>query len=169
MTEKLCRKCGTIKPAQQFHKRNSRPIGMHPWCKDCMRAYRRAHSASSLAAVTRYRTKNAEKHREYNAQLKVTKRTHYTALQNARRTRAEGNGGNYTAAEWEALKLLYGFGCLRCGRCEPEIKLTADHVLPVSCGGSGDISNIQPLCLACNSAKHIATTDYRRLPNVPRS
>lgn len=78
-----------------------------------------------------------------------------------RRTFKLGNGGSFAAAEWEALKAQYGYTCLRCGRSEPSIKLTADHVVPVAQGGSSDIGNIQPLCGSCNSSKGNQAIDYR--------
>lgn len=64
----------------------------------------------------------------------------------------------FTQAEWEALCTSYGRQCLACGATEP---LTADHVVPRSKGGSLDISNIQPLCRSCNSAKGDREIDYR--------
>ena len=78
-----------------------------------------------------------------------------------RRARIAGSGGNFTAKEWEALKKKYGYRCLRCGRTEPEIKLTVDHVIPLSKGGSNSIDNIQPLCWSCNSGKRARHIDYR--------
>ncbi|MHB8597295.1 MAG: HNH endonuclease signature motif containing protein [Ktedonobacteraceae bacterium] len=78
-----------------------------------------------------------------------------------RRTRKTLAGGKFTAQEWLALNEKYSFSCLCCGRKEPDIKLTADHVVPVAKGGSSDISNIQPLCLSCNSKKHSKIVDYR--------
>lgn len=60
-----------------------------------------------------------------------------------------------------ALKEQYGFTCLACGRAEPEIVLTIDHVVPVSLGGSNKISNLQPLCESCNNRKGDTVVDYR--------
>jgi 5-methylcytosine-specific restriction endonuclease McrA len=81
-----------------------------------------------------------------------------------RRAREQAAEGTFTAAEWAELKAFYNYTCLACGWREPEIKLTPDHVIPVSKGGSGHISNIQPLCRSCNCAKAAKTTDYRPQP-----
>lgn len=79
-----------------------------------------------------------------------------------RRTRKSGNGGSFTHTEWEALKASFGYACLRCGQVAPQITLTADHVIPLSRGGDSNISNIQPLCLSCNSSKGARScADYR--------
>jgi 5-methylcytosine-specific restriction endonuclease McrA len=67
-------------------------------------------------------------------------------------------GGSHTAAEWAGLRRKYAFTCLRCGRREPEIHLTRDHIDP---RGTNYIENIQPLCDECNGAKGDQNIDYR--------
>lgn len=49
-------------------------------------------------------------------------------------------------------KLLhkYKFKCCECG-CKDN--LTIDHIIPVSNGGSDEITNLQILCKSCNSKK----------------
>ncbi len=61
--------------------------------------------------------------------------------------------GSFTLEEWELLKKQYGNKCPRCNKLEPDIKLTIDHIIPLSKGGSNYIENIQPLCYSCNSSK----------------
>lgn len=78
-----------------------------------------------------------------------------------RRALKNASGGVITAREWQALKEFYDFTCLRCGRREPKIKLTLDHVIPLKLGGSNTIENAQPLCGSCNCSKGAKVADYR--------
>jgi hypothetical protein len=73
--------------------------------------------------------------------------------QKIRNERIKRNGGNHTKQQWEYLKLAFDNKCQICGKKEPEIVLTKDHIIAVRLGGTNDISNIQPLCRSCNSKK----------------
>lgn len=81
-------------------------------------------------------------------------------LGRARRARKKGAEGSHTTAEWLALKERYNFTCPCCGKSEPGILLTEDHIQPLSKGGGDNIENIQPLCVSCNSKKKTRTVRY---------
>lgn len=68
--------------------------------------------------------------------------------------------GGHSFGDWELLKKQYGFICPSCKQMEPKIKLTEDHIIPLSRGGSDLIENIQPLCLLCNMKKHTKSIKY---------
>lgn len=76
---------------------------------------------------------------------------------NRKKRQAEGS---HAFGEWELLKKQYGYKCPSCGGKEPEIKLTEDHIVPLSKGGSDYIENIQPLCKSCNCRKHAKIIKY---------
>jgi 5-methylcytosine-specific restriction endonuclease McrA len=78
---------------------------------------------------------------------------------NKHRAKMLGNGGSFTVCEWESLCKKYNYRCLDCGKRK---KLEADHIIPVSKGGTSNIDNIQPLCRTCNARKGTKTTDFRR-------
>lgn len=60
------------------------------------------------------------------------------------------NGGDFTLAEWEEIKDLFGHRCVYCGQVT---ELTRDHLIPISKGGTHDYGNIVPACQSCNSRK----------------
>jgi 5-methylcytosine-specific restriction endonuclease McrA len=109
-----------------------------------MRRNRKKHPQKARDASREWAKRNPEKRRESKHAYRANKR---------------GNGGAYTSAQWIALCDKYHNRCLRCGKKK---KLTPDHVLPISKGGTSNIENIQPLCLPCNLHKGKRTTDYRR-------
>ena len=77
---------------------------------------------------------------------KVILNAHYKA-------RKRGAPGYFTLGEWEILKKQHDYICCWCGKKEPAIKLTVDHIIALKNGGSNWIENIQPLCGPCNSRK----------------
>lgn len=46
-----------------------------------------------------------------------------------------------------------GYKCKECGKGKEQSVLHADHIVPVSQGGSDELSNLQTLCAECNLAK----------------
>ena len=62
--------------------------------------------------------------------------------------------GPIHSTEWIAKVAMLKNECQICFKTEPEIKITIDHIIPVSKGGTNHISNLQPLCMRCNQMKH---------------
>jgi 5-methylcytosine-specific restriction endonuclease McrA len=46
-----------------------------------------------------------------------------------------------------------GAKCVACGRSFPAEKLTLDHIVPASKGGTHALSNLQLMCEPCNQRK----------------
>lgn len=65
----------------------------------------------------------------------------------ARKKNAEGT---FTTQEWEDILKRNNYKCLMCGTKD---RISIDHIIPLSKGGTNYIENIQPLCLSCNCRK----------------
>lgn len=105
--------------------------------------------------------RHAEERRRYSLEYYKLHPEKSVEASNRRRAQKLASGGSHTEEEWQSLKTFYNFKCLRCEKQEPEIKLTRDHVIPLTKGGSDSIDNVQPLCARCNSKKNNKHIDYR--------
>lgn len=184
---KRCRKCNQEKDVSCFSKGGKDRLKNS--CKSCDSAWNKTYQQQHRDEIARRRKEFIEAHPEryndWHSRYRqkygraVTDRvadwkdnhpeeTSASGVAYNARVRAQGvGGGKFTPQEWLNLKAYYGYTCLCCGKKEPEIKLNADHVIPIISGGSSDIGNIQPLCFPCNRRKGKGSTDYRpiQLPN----
>jgi 5-methylcytosine-specific restriction endonuclease McrA len=175
---KRCNKCGISKDESEFYTDSSRADGLTYRCKACIKAagakyvakhrgerrayskrYYAEHSDERKEYMTTYDAKHRDEHKAYMAKYYIEHPDRAKTAWIKRRALIAGSEGSFTIEEWLDLLEKYNYMCLCCSRDDAE--LTIDHVVPLSLGGSNDISNIQPLCLTCNLSKGVRTVDYR--------
>lgn len=146
-----CSRCKNVKPKLEFGLYELR---YHSLCKTCdrekMKEVYEQRPEKHIGSVRRWKQKNPEKCREYARRWSRENLEKRRVSNQNRRARKVLNGGSFTAKEWENLCKAHRNECAHCGTGD---KLTIDHIIPISKGGTGRISNIQPLCKSCNSRK----------------
>ncbi len=177
---KLCKKCGKWRHTDEYSLNHDHWDNLSHICKNCSRYLNRKRYHENKERYRRsnrewYR-KNREKvlrygrewyHKNRKRKLEQGKQWYRNNPAKSRviwhryKTRKLNADGDFTSEEWEAILRHYcpDGRCLACGK---KRKLTNDHVIPLSQGGSNYIANIQPLCQSCNSRKGChKTTDHR--------
>lgn len=176
-----CSFCEQYKSINDFYRNKSNKDGYASMCKDCCKNSSKKWYGNNKEVhrerVYNWRTNNPEKTKEIDKRyrennpdklrIKYEKRRKDNPIQAllykwTRRARKKNVGGVITKKEWEDLKSCHSYKCLCCGKYEPEIKLSLDHVIPLALGGSNVIENAQPLCIKCNNIKNAKTIDYRK-------
>jgi hypothetical protein len=131
-------------------------------------AYFRANREYRNARKREYDASHQEQNRAYRQQEHVRRRyrQHKRVIEARRRARKRGAGGSWTVQDFERLCQSLNHCCYYCGkRCE---KLTIEHRIPLSRGGSNHLSNVVPACSDCNTRKH-ALTDEEFLARLKAS
>jgi 5-methylcytosine-specific restriction endonuclease McrA len=131
-----------------WHKNN------HTRSREISRKTKAKNKDNIIAYNRKYYLKNKHKQYLYTKHWRELNRGKSVQQVLKRHKRVRDLPGTYTYEEWEELKKKCNYTCIDCGRSEPEIKLTRDHIIPVTKPGATNyISNIQPRCGPCNSRK----------------
>ena len=154
---KVCSKCGTEKPTDEFSGRRN-------VCKRCHTEYMVQYywaqtdewRRNVCEGVKRNRLNNIEYYREKDRTRKRPEGFYLRMLRNRRaRRRAaiceHGTGCFARAAATMPRK------CANCGSTSREI--CADHIVSLTHGGKDCKDNLQPLCRQCNASKGIRDPD----------
>lgn len=103
---------------------------------ECDRKYSKTEHGKSV------RTENIRKYRQ-TEKGRICQKNHKYKSRN-------GAAGKVDLRAWgEKLKEYEG----KCAICGSADDITIDHIIPLSKGGTNDISNLQPLCRSCNCSK----------------
>ena len=163
---KTCTGCLQEKPLEAFGKDKSTKDGLSRRCKECRNAYfsknnvkhrakknaydaewRRRNKAHVLKYQYEYYQKNkswmVERQRQY-----LLKHPEVRARVRGRRRLQEKQNSFVILAK--DIRRLMQRPCYGCGSRE---RLTIDHIIPLSRGGTHGIGNLEVLCHSCNSSK----------------
>jgi len=142
-----CDYCSKENEEKQSHyKRKKR----HFCSMECYTKYRKEIMPPNECNSYKGIRKPGESKQVYHRRYVQSHKINIAHLKARRYAKEKGALGNHTLQEWENLKKLHNFKCVKCGEIK---KLTKDHIIPLSKGGSDFIENIQPLCKNCNSKK----------------
>lgn len=123
---KVCSVCGLEKRLTEFPKNGRDKNGRtryRPECKEC-----------------------------YNIKRKLNKKKLSKFLNNTKHRTGEEDC--YSFEDWKDAMIYFKGTCAYCGRKQSRrVKLTKEHIVPVSKGGKTARENIIPVCQKCNSSK----------------
>ena len=160
---KLCSKCGsreryTNGSCAPCHRKNNRKWYEANRTKkyEVDRKWKLANPEKKRISDRKYRENHPERNRNRKRKWVLANPEKVMVIKQRRRARKKGNESR--PYDFKTICEHYGNKCARCGN---KIKLTIDHIKPISKGGPDIASNIQPLCRKCNSSKGVREIDYR--------
>lgn len=123
------------------------------------RAWRESHREQARVSTRAWRESHPERAEKARVSYQAWQKAHpERCVAHSAKRRALKNGcavNNFTAAQWEAMLEYYNHACAYCLR--QDVKLTQDHMTPLSRGGDHTEGNIVPACKSCNSRKRNKT------------
>lgn len=141
----ICRICDTRKPLSEYYTSSKESNTYQFICKSC-----------SKKKSADWRTRKKQSRTKPDAEVLAAKRY-------KRHAGVDAIPSNMITGWREAMFTYYGWRCLKCG-CEEFLQ--ADHVIPISKGGTHRIENMQPLCRTCNLSKHNRSNDDYRYGDI---
>jgi 5-methylcytosine-specific restriction endonuclease McrA len=151
---KLCKKCGSEKPLNEFYKDSSKKDGRRSHCIACLKSSYNPEYAKKRyqknkdhvrARVKKWQADNAERFKFQQANWKRQNKDKRRGYNRTYREKLIPCKASQISARFE----YYGGNCWMCGKHAD----TIDHVKPIHLGGLHIPANIRPACRSCNSSK----------------
>jgi 5-methylcytosine-specific restriction endonuclease McrA len=140
----------------EYHREKSRDPAYREMLAEKMRLWRAENPEATRDMKRKWRAENPEAMVEEGRRMRAKHRLNILAKNQNRRALRARAPGTFTAAEFVALCAAHNNRCAYCG-CDS--KLTVDHAMPLSRGGSNNIENVVPACGSCNSRKGTRTVE----------
>lgn len=157
MTLKTCSKCKQEKNIDDFHYQKWGKFSRKAACKSCRnkenKKYKRNIEKDKISNRLYYK-KNKERIKKAHQEYRNKNRELIRLWNKNRRYKNKGAIGVLTKESLDARFNYYGYRCKYCGSGD---KLTIDHRIPLSRGGTNLPANIVPACQSCNSSKNNKT------------
>lgn len=158
---KICTKCKTEKPLNDFGNEKRTRDGKRADCKDCYKKmkknwieknpnyFKEWHENNPNYRSDVYR-KNIDREKEANRIWRINNKE-LCRIKSAKRRQLERKlPYNYSQQDWEETLNYFSDECCYCGSKE---SIQQDHFIPAEKGGAFIKSNIVPACYSCNASK----------------
>jgi 5-methylcytosine-specific restriction endonuclease McrA len=153
--KKICSRCTQEKDIIEFSRDRRKKDGLRTYCKKCGRetfsSWLDKNREERKKYCREWHKEHRESERKKHRQWKLDNPEKNAAHERKRRQNAANVGGEGITVEQQ--NQLYEDYCYRCAYCGKKVKLTLDHIVPVSKGGRHEIDNAVPACASCNSSK----------------
>jgi len=139
---------------QRYYEKN------HEKITERQRRYSKTHIKEKLEYMRRYYQTNRERKCTYQSEYNKQNREKRNIIEHNRRARIRGNGGVLPLGIRATLLEEQEGLCYLCGKplyAKFNDPVSIEHKIPVSRGGSNDISNVGLAHLSCNCKKHTKT------------
>jgi len=146
-TQYNCMQCGKVAYDRPSHYNRKK---RHFCSQDCYSLFRK----TQLPLIEQHAYKGVRKEGQskqiYHSNYCHRHPKRISHLKSRRYARERNAVGSHSLEDWGNLIIEFDN---RCAFCRHKEKLTKDHIIPLSEGGTDYIDNIQPLCRNCNSKK----------------
>lgn len=153
--ERICKGCEQTIPSENRRKRRfcskecAKKNGFRAWVKANPELRRKHKQESYLRHAETERKRNVAYNKAHPEERRLAKIR--------RRGRERGAAGSYTLKEFSLICEKQGG---KCAHCKKKCKLTVDHIVPLSKGGTDFAYNLQALCSHCNTQKLATILPY---------
>lgn len=140
---KKCSKCKESKDESGFHKDKRAKSGLASWCIECHQRYNQFNKSG--------RTNWSREYLKHQKALRLKWAAEHPNQVKLYKLRSDHKRRVKLINSPFPKEFRLGPCCWVCLSTE---NLTVDHIIPVSRGGTNDISNLTTLCGSCNSRKN---------------